>query len=242
MIGTKPSLTSLELYSRRPKVTQLTPKGANRVSEAPPTFGDLDDESAHPKQPVDHAKWELTAEAFDKLLENFSSDRSEAGEQYVQIKAKLERFFEWNSCPSPEDLADEAIKRVARKIDEGETIFNLPAYFSTVARLVFMEWLRVRDRIAVPLEEIPEIAAEEPFEDEQKEARHRCLDRCLERLPVESRSLILKYYQDEKRAKIDHRKQLAEILGIPLNALRIRAHRVRISLEKCVKHCLTQAA
>lgn len=212
------------------------------MSEAPPNFGDFDDESVHPKQPVDHTKWELNTEAFDKLLENFSSDRSEAGRQYVQMKVKLERFFEWNSCPSPEDLAEEAIKRVARKIDEGETIFNLPAYFSTVARLVFMESRRVRDRFAVPLDEIPEIAAEEPFEDEQKEARYRCLDQCLDLLPVESRSLILNYYHEEKRAKIDHRKQLAAVLGIPLNALRIRAHRVRISLEKCVRDCLAQAA
>ncbi len=211
------------------------------MSVVPPNAGDLDDESAHPIQPVDRTKWELTAEAFDKLLENFSSNRSEAAEQYVQMQLKLERFFEWNSCTSPEVLAEEAIKRVARKIDEGETILNLPAYVSTVARLVFLEWRR-RDRIPVALEEIPEIAAELPFEDEQKEARHRCLDRCLNRLPVESRSLILNYYQDEKRAKIDHRKQLAEILGIPLNALRIRAHRVRISLEKCVKDCLAQAA
>ncbi len=52
----------------------------------------------------------------------------------------------------------------------------------------------------------------------------------------------MKYYHDEKRAKIDYRKQLADALGIPLNALRIRAHRVRISLEKCVKDCLAQAA
>lgn len=211
------------------------------MSAVPPNAGDLDDESAPPIQPVDRTKWELTAEAFDKLLENFSSDRSEASEQYVQMQLKLERFFEWNSCTSPEVLAEEAIKRVARKIDEGETIFNLPAYFWTVARLVFLEWRR-RDRIAVRLEEIPQIAAEESFQDEQKEARHHCLDRCLDRLPVESRSLILNYYQDEKRAKIDHRKQLAEVLGIPLNALRIRAHRVRVSLEKCVRDCLTQAA
>ena len=211
-------------------------------SESPPNSGDVDDNFDHPTEPVSHTKWELTAEAFDKLLENFSSDRSQAGTQYVQMKVKLERFFEWNSCSSPEDLADEAIKRVARKIDEGETIFNLPAYFFRVARLVFMEWRRGRDRIAVPLEEIPEIAAAEPFEDEQKETRHRCLDRCLDRLPVESRSLIIKYYHDEKRAKIDYRKQLADALGIPLNALRIRAHRIRLALEKCVRECLTHPA
>ena len=212
------------------------------MSAIPPNAGDLDDESVHPRQPGEHSKWELTAEAFDKLLENFSSDRSEASRQYVQMKLKLERFFEWRSCSAPEEKADDTINRVARRLCEGEHIHNLPAYFSTVSWLVFMESRRDRNNYSVPLEEIPEIAGEEPFEDEQKEARHHCLDRCLDRLPVESRSLIQKYYQDEKRAKIDHRKQLAEVLGIPLNALRIRAHRVRISLEKCVKDCLAQAA
>lgn len=241
MIGTKPSLTLIELYSRRPKVTQLTPKVPNRVSEAPPDSEDLDGESAH-RKPVDHIKWELNAEAFDKLLEHFSSDRSEAGEQYVKMKVKLERFFEWRSCASAEEKADKTMNRVARRICEGENIHNLPAYFFTVARLVFMESLRDREHTSVPFEEIPEIPAGVPFEDERKEARHRCLDRCLDLLPVESRSLILNYYHDERRAKIDHRKQLAEVRGIPLNALRIRAHRLRISLEKCVRECLAEAA
>jgi RNA polymerase sigma factor (sigma-70 family) len=212
------------------------------VSEAPPNFGNLDDETARPKQVADHIKWELTREAFEKLLEQFSPDREAAGRQYNLMGLKLARYFEWRSCSSSEDLAEITISRVARKIDEGEDVTNLQAYFFSVARNVFMEWRRDVERGSVPLDEIPEIPAQEPLEDEQKEARHRCLDRCLDLLPVESRSLILNYYQDEKRAKIDHRKQLAELLGIPLNALRIRAHRVRISLEKCVKDCLAEAA
>lgn len=210
-------------------------------SESPLNSGDVDDNSAHPTAPVSHTKWELTAEALDKLLEHFSPDRAEAGRQYVQMKVKLERFFEWRSCPAPEDLADETIKRVTRRLDEGENIINLPAYFSSVARLVFMESRRDVKGTSVPLDET-EIPAKELFEDEQKEARLSCLDRCLDEISVESRSLILKYYHDEKRAKIDYRKQLADALGIPLNALRIRAHRIRATLEKCVRECLTHPA
>jgi hypothetical protein len=48
----------------------------------------------------------------------------------------------------------------------------------------------------------------------------------------------MQYYQDEKRDKIDHRKGLAERLGIPLNALRSRAQRMRDRLEKCVSECV----
>jgi len=184
----------------------------------------------------------LTTQALDKLLDHFSANREDAGRQYELMRVKLVRYFEWRSCPSAEDLADETINRVARRIDEGENIFNLPGYFSTVARLVFMESLRERERTSVPLDEIPEMSAEPPFVDEQGEARLRCLDHCLNKLPVESQTLILKYYHDERRAKIDRRRQLAEGLGIPLNALRIRAHRIRTVLEACVRDCLTQPA
>jgi DNA-directed RNA polymerase specialized sigma24 family protein len=63
----------------------------------------------------------------------------------------------------------------------------------------------------------------------------------MERLTPDNRNLVLKYYQEEKRARIDHRKRLAEKLGIAVNALRIRAHRIRASLEECVQKCLEEA-
>lgn len=189
-----------------------------------------------------HGKWVLTKEALDKLLNRFSPDRDEAGRQYEVMRVKLRRFFEWHSCLASEELVDETINRVARRIDEGENILNLKGYFSTVGRLVFMESLRERDRTSVGLDTIPEVPAEAPLEDEQKERRLRCLDTCLDRLPIESRTLILKYYVYERRAKIGLRKQLADGLGIPMNALRIRAYRLRIGLERCVRDCLAQAA
>lgn len=199
------------------------------------------DEAAS-RTPEVHGKWVLTKEAFDELLNHFSPDRDEAGRQYEVMRVKLRRFFEWRSCLAPEDLVDETINRVARRIQEGENIFNLNGYFSTVARLVFMESLRDRDRGSVGLDTIPETPAEVPLEDEQRERRLRCLDSCLDRLPIESRTLILKYYFYERRAKIDLRKQLADGLGIPMNALRIRAYRLRIGLERCVRDCLGQPA
>jgi RNA polymerase sigma factor (sigma-70 family) len=189
---------------------------------------------------MSRSNWTLTAEALTKLLEHFSANHEEAGRQYNLMVLKLTRYFEWRSRPSPEELAEETISRVARRIDEGENITNLHGYFFSVARLVFMESLR--EETAVPLDEIVELPADQACEDEQKENRLSCLDRCLDQLPVESRSLILKYYHDEKRAKIDYRKQLANALGIPLNALRIRAHRIRIALEKCVSECVTHTA
>ena len=66
---------------------------------------------------------------------------------------------------------------------------------------------------------------------------HGCLDRCLDALPEEGRTLILTYYTDERRAKIDHRLRLAADLGLSANALRSRAQRLRDRLERCVRTC-----
>ena len=53
-------------------------------------------------------------------------------------------------------------------------------------------------------------------------------------IPVRNRELIVEYYRKEGRQKIDHRVAMAERLGIPLNALRSRAQRVRDKLERCI--------
>lgn len=181
-------------------------------------------------------KWTLTPEAIDRLLEQFSPDREEAAERYLAMCVRLTRYFEYKKVPSPERLVDITIDRVARKICEGHTISNLMAYALTVARFVWWEWLRHPDRLLVDVEPMADPPVRPP--DEQKEARLLCLDACLDKLSVESRKLILDYYSDEGRAKIDHRIKIAEALRIPLNALRIRAHRIRTKLEECLKNCL----
>lgn len=240
-----PSPPHLGYNPSRPRPPQVNVRhGATLLTPAEPHANPekREAESALPGQTAVHGKWVLTTRALDKLLEHFSANREEAGTHYELMRAKLVHYFEWRTCPLSEDLADETINRVARRIDEGENIFNLPAYFFTVARLVFMESLREHERTSVPLDEVPEMSVEQPQKEEQAEVRLRCLDHCLSKLPIESQNLILKYYHDEKRAKIDRRKQLAEGLGIPLNALRIRAHRIRTVLENCVRGCVTETA
>ena len=183
-------------------------------------------------------KWSLTQQAFDKLLGAFSEDRDKAGEYYEAARRKLLRFFEWRAVESPDEYVDETLNRVARRIDEGQKIDNLMAYIAAVARLVLMEVVKARPRSQFSLDD-PEnkvqLARPEAVEPDD---RLECLDRCLESLPEESRTLIIDYYQEERRVKIDLRQELADRLQIPLNALRIRAHRIRLGLEKCITNCL----
>ena len=65
-----------------------------------------------------------------------------------------------------------------------------------------------------------------------------CLRECLRDLSEENRELIIEYYQEEGRAKIEDRKTLAGKLGISLNALFSRAKRIRDKLEQCVTRCV----
>ena len=50
---------------------------------------------------------------------------------------------------------------------------------------------------------------------------------------------ITGYYQGDGATKIKQRKELAARWGLQLNALRIRACRVRAKLEACMERCLT---
>ena len=186
-------------------------------------------------------KWSPTQQAFEKLLASFSSDRDEAGKQYELVRLKLIRFFERRTVVAPERHVDETLDRVMRRIDEGETITNLVAYCYKVASYIFMEELKEQEQSRTAADAIPLQTAALQLEPVEESPRLLCFDRCLDGLPVESRILILDYYREEGRAKIQLRKQTAQKLGIPLNALRIRAHRIRVGLENCVEQCLARA-
>ncbi len=172
-----------------------------------------------------------------KLLAWLDPDSEKAGEKYEAIRQKLVKFFDWRGAHFPEDCADETLNRVTRKIDEGDAIQDVATYCHGVARLVFLETLKSPDNKRTDFEELPPLAAAEPTVEEA-DARQECFNRCLRELPVVSQQVLLQYYQDEKRSKINNRLSLAERLGIPLNALRNRVQRLRDKLEQCIHRCL----
>jgi DNA-directed RNA polymerase specialized sigma24 family protein len=183
-----------------------------------------------------HREWILTEEAFAKFLTCLDPDPASAGEKYEALRESLVKFLDWRGASFPEELADETFNRVTRKLDEGEIIRDLPTYCHGVARLVFLQSLERPDSKRVGLEGLPPIAVSAP-EPDPTEARRECLSRCLRQLSVDSRELIVEYYRKEGQQKSDHRVLMAERLGIPLNALRSRAQRIRDKLERCIMLC-----
>lgn len=182
----------------------------------------------------------LTTESFDALLTQLAPDRERAGELYETIRRKLVRLFEWRGCAAPEDLADETINRVARRLAEGvELRSNDPyGYFCGVAHLVYKEVMRRAAREHRALESGDWPPPSSLTDDEPSDQRLDCLRRCLQELPADQRDLVLRYHQGENN--IRNRQALADQLRIPMNALRIRIHRVRRKLETCVHECLSR--
>lgn len=180
----------------------------------------------------------VSREAFDQMLAWLDSDRERAGQKYEEIRCGLIKIFVCQGCSDPEGLADETIDRVIHKIPEIVPNYagNPALYFSGVARYILLEY---KNRIA-QLRLLPAAPPKQIEKGEDIEREYECLDRCIERLTPANRELILEYYREEKRAMIENRKRLAERMGITPNALRVRADRVRNSLEKCVANCLKQ--
>src|SRR5262245_4179709 len=173
----------------------------------------------------------LTQDEFDALLVWLGPDRELAGHRYEQIRYRLIKTFRRWGCSESEDIADETINRVARKVREvSENYTGDPAlYFYGVAQNVFKEWLRSRRRAP----EIPVVSRSEEIETE-----YQCLERCLDQLDPERRDLIVQYYEGEKQGKILQRRKLAERFGVGTNTLRIRAYRIREALQSCMKNCI----
>ena len=182
-------------------------------------------------------EWVLTQEAFDQLLVWLDPNRDQAGKKYEDIRLRLIKIFTCRGCAEADNLADETINRVTSKVQTlvADYTGDPALYFYGVAHRVHLEYCRRKPT--------PVVSPPPPVEhSDEIEQEYDCLEQCMQRLKPDNRELVLQYYQEEKQAKINNRKRLAEQLGIALNALRIRAHRIRATLQQCVQSCLEQRA
>jgi DNA-directed RNA polymerase specialized sigma24 family protein len=194
----------------------------------------------------------LTPRAFERLLKWLDDGIDSRGEAYLETRRRLVCYFDRRNRPCPDELADDTLNRIARTLEEDGVIAVRPParYCYVVARFVLLEDARRREHKHVSL--TPRLHRFEPIgrastirlEGDESRAREErqldCLDRCVETLPPEQQTLIVEYYRDERRAKIDGRRALAQRLGISMNALSVRACRIRGALEACVEDCCRQ--
>jgi RNA polymerase sigma factor (sigma-70 family) len=177
-------------------------------------------------------KKEVTREKFASFLEWLNPDREKAGDEYERVRFRLCTFFSQRQCRFPDELADETINRVILKISE-EKIENKIAYCYGVARNVYRESLR-KERTHVDIDDVT-IAAKAP---EEQSFSSECLDQCLEKLPPDSRNLLLEYFSEAKLAKIKLHQRISESLETTQTALRMRVMRTKQKLKVCVQECM----
>jgi DNA-directed RNA polymerase specialized sigma24 family protein len=194
-------------------------------------------------------KWNPTQEDFDRFLAWLDPNRERAGIKYIEIHSKLIKFFTCRGCSEAEDLTDDTINRVMRRLpDIIDSYVGEPGrYAYGVARHVYDEYLSNRNHIIKKLTEYLRHLRRRvmgPLAEwsHQNERAYKCLEECLAKLSDEDRTLILQYHKDEKRTKIDHRKEMAEQEGLTPNALRIKMFRIKDRLFNCFAKCMKKSS
>jgi RNA polymerase sigma factor (sigma-70 family) len=194
-------------------------------------------------------KREVNPEDFKRLLARFHADPAQAWQAYYTLRRKLVVFFEHSGNFEAEELAEEALDRIAKKADAFE-IENVAEFAFGVARNLRREAFRERaawkpmtdaagDQLAVKGPD-PEKTIIENIDANRNLKR---LVKCLQqRLSASERRLLLEYYPTERENLESRRQELADSLGINLGALRTRMVRLREKLEECFDGLQTPAA
>lgn len=189
--------------------------------------------------------------AFSRLFEWLDNGVDSEGKTYLEMRRRLVSYFGRRHRPTAEDLADETLDRIAATLQrDGAITITPPAkYCYAVARFVLLEDFR-REHKQIRLDErsstrhlmTASASSIEPAESiEIREQRLECLERHLQELSPEQRALVIEYYRDAGRQRIEHRREIAKQLGVTMNALSIRVSRIRSGLEASVERCRKSA-
>lgn len=182
-------------------------------------------------------KTEITEQDLKRLLVWLADDEHESARKYETLRAGLVRYFEFRGCSDADTLADETINRVAVKLAvvEFDGKVKVSSYFYAFASRIHLEYLREAKKIRDRAEQVARLydAPDEAVE----RAEFACLDKCLGRLSVTDRRILLSYY-DADRSKAERRRKIAESEGISIEALHTRVSRQRSMIGSCVKVCM----
>ena len=185
--------------------------------------------------------WQPTPNAFRNLLGWLDEGTDSGGEKYLEVRRRLAAYFDRRSCSPADELADETLNRVARRLEEEGAVSETPPvrYCYIVARFVFLEHIRRMGHRQVEFDERSgngkPAALASDSDDATRQRLLDSLDRCLQLLSNPDRELILEYYRGELRARIERRREIAARLHLTANAVTIRACRIRDRLETCLK-------
>lgn len=192
----------------------------------------------------------LSPDAMNRMLALLNEDPGRAEQEFLALRRKLVKFFEWRGCTMPEDLADESIFRVASQLGEGLVIqaTQPSCYFYGVARNVLREHWDAARKEAVEIDCVdqerhlsidPDEMAERESERERREQLIERIEMCMKGMPPDARAMLMEYFGQTGHDKIVARNQIAQRMNISINALRLRVLRLKQDLRQCVGACPT---
>src|SRR5215510_4512531 len=94
-------------------------------------------------------KREVSAEDFMRFLAGLDPDPMRAWQAYDQLRQRLVKFFKYSHSLQAEELAEEALDRIAKRADSHE-IDNVMQFAFGVARNLRMEVARRATQVSMP--------------------------------------------------------------------------------------------
>src|SRR5262249_16351831 len=95
---------------------------------------------------------DLAIDQFERLLARLDADRSRAAAEYLVLRRKLVKVFERRACFAADDLADQALDRIAKRLEK-EEIHDVSSFAYGVALMICREFLRNHRKVVFLLDE-----------------------------------------------------------------------------------------
>jgi DNA-directed RNA polymerase specialized sigma24 family protein len=182
-------------------------------------------------------RWKITRENFAGLLRKLGSDSGnpfQAGQRYEALRMRLIFYFTRKCLDFPEDLADEVLDRLTRRVAEGFEIDSLTGFALGIARFV------AREQSAKPFQ--PQLMESTFFDNipassvtHSEEEKIASMENCLHRMASADVELLESYYLGSGGRLISARRRLAEALNVPQAAVRQRVFLIRKRLRQCIE-------
>lgn len=176
----------------------------------------------------------LTAESLNRLLAEFSEDQRQAAAAYTNLRDSLIRFFTLKGDSEPEAAADETLDRTAAKLTANTPVENITKYSFGVARLIFLERLRLarKEKNAANFYAKKNALAN----DDEETDDFQFFRDCFRGLTAAERNFLQSYFADLPFKGLNElRHRLTEETGVSIEQMRVKIFRLRKRLENCVR-------
>jgi len=190
--------------------------------------------------------------SLEPLLASLDPDPELAAEEYLRLYRTLRMLFERRGLRNPEEATDVTLDKVAEKIILGEPIKDIFKYSHGVAKYVYLE--RSKPGRDEPIDDLINEIVGDREDTRLKELMHSCLYQCVDQLP-EAESVLLRRYYGLDETWLEHlnpgkretmsspqkRAELAGLMGLTRERLRVLISRLRLVLDPCVKECVRKS-